>query len=208
MLEVGPFMENAYVVACEETRDAVVIDPGADPDRILKVIDNEKLNVSTIINTHAHIDHLGAVQAIKKALNVKFKLHRNEKPLVDSFDQQCMMFGVRFGEKPEIDGYLEEGDIIQVGKLTAEVIYTPGHSPGGLCFNFGSAVFAGDTLFYGSIGRTDLPGGDYGTLIRNIKQKLLVLPPNTPVYCGHGPQTTIEQEKNHNPFLTGRMDAF
>ncbi|MFA6449376.1 MAG: MBL fold metallo-hydrolase, partial [bacterium] len=157
-----------------------------------------------IINSHAHIDHIGAVEAIRKAKSAKFLLHETEAPFVEGYDQQCRFFGVRFGDKPEIDGFLNEGDIITVGNLKAEVILTPGHSPGGLCFNFGDCVFAGDTLFYGSIGRTDLPGGDYNTLISNIKRKLLTLPPHTKVYCGHGPSTSIGSEKESNPFLTGR----
>jgi len=115
---------------------------------------------------------------------------------------------VRFGDKPSIDGFLKEGDTVAVGKLKAEVLHTPGHSPGGICFNFGEAVFVGDTLFAGSIGRTDLPGGNYEMLIDNIKRKLLALPPHTKVYCGHGPATTIGFEKESNPFLTGKMNIF
>jgi hydroxyacylglutathione hydrolase len=205
MLEVGPFMENAYVVGCEETKEAVVIDPGAEPERIIAAIDKHKLKVTRIINTHAHIDHIGAVEAIRKAKGAKFLLHETEAPFVESYDQQCRFFGVRFGDKPGIDGFLNEGDTITVGNLKAEVLLTPGHSPGGLCFNFGWSVFAGDTLFMGSIGRTDLPGGDYDMLIGNIKTKLLTLPPQTKVYSGHGPATTIQIEKASNPFLNGRF---
>jgi hydroxyacylglutathione hydrolase len=204
MLEVGPFAENAYIVGCEETKEAVVIDPGAEPERIIAAIDKLKLNVTRIINTHAHIDHIGAVEAIRKAKGAKFLLHETEGPFVEGYDQQCRFFGVRFGDKPEIDGFLNEGDTVAVGNLKAEVLLTPGHSPGGLCFNFGECVFAGDTLFLGSIGRTDLPGGDYNTLISNIKNKLLTLPQHTKVYCGHGPATFIWSEKETNPFLSGR----
>jgi len=206
MLEVGPFMENTYVVGCEETKEAVVIDPGAEPERILAAIEKHKLNVTRIINTHAHIDHIGAVEAIRKAKNAKFLLHETEAPFVAGYDQQCSFFGVRFGDKPVIDDFLKEGETIVVGNLKAEVLLTPGHSPGGLCFNFGECVFVGDTLFAGSIGRTDLPGGSYEMLIDNIKKKLLTLPSNTKVYCGHGPATTIGREKETNPFLTGRMN--
>ncbi|HOC91801.1 MAG TPA: MBL fold metallo-hydrolase [bacterium] len=207
-LEVGPFMENTFVVGCEETKEAVVIDPGAEPERILAAIDKRGLNVSRIINTHAHIDHIGAVQAIRVAKGAKFLLHETEAPFVEGYERQCQFFGVRFGDKPEIDGFLKEGDIIEVGNLKATVIFTPGHSPGGLCFNFGERVFAGDTLFNGSIGRTDLPGGSQQLLLDNIKNKLLTLPPQTVVYCGHGPATTIGHEKAHNPFLTGGFSFF
>ncbi len=208
MLEVGPFAENAYVIGCEETKEAVVIDPGAEPERILAAAAEHKLNVTRIINTHAHIDHIGAVEAIRKAKKAKFLLHETEAPFVAGYDQQCRFFGVRFGDKPTVDGFIAEGDVIEVGKLKATVLHTPGHSPGGLCFNFGDCVFAGDTLFFGSIGRTDLPGGDYNTLISMINNKLMTLPPKTKVYCGHGPATTVGREKDGNPFLTGRMNMF
>lgn len=208
MLEVGPFMENAYIVGCEETKEAVVIDPGAEHETILKAIVRLGVNVTRIINTHAHIDHIGAVQAIRKAKNAKFLLHETEAPFVEGYDQQCLFFGVRFGDKPEIDGFLKEGDTVEIGKLKAEVLLTPGHSPGGICFNFGEHVFVGDTLFNGSIGRTDLPGGNYNQLIDNIKRKLLILPPDTKAWSGHGPVTTIGREKETNPFLTGRIHLY
>jgi hydroxyacylglutathione hydrolase len=208
MIEVGPFMENAYIVGCEETKDAAVIDPGAEEDVILTAIDRLGLNVTKIINTHAHIDHIGAVQAIRKSKKAKFFLHETEAPFVEGYDQQCRFFGVRFGDKPEIDGFLAEGDVVEVGKLRAKVLHTPGHSPGGLCFDFGADIFVGDTLFNGSIGRTDLPGGNYNQLIDNIKQKLLVKPPETKAWSGHGPVTTIGREKATNPFLTGKMGIF
>jgi glyoxylase-like metal-dependent hydrolase (beta-lactamase superfamily II) len=208
MLEVGPFMENAYVVGCEETKEGIVIDPGDEPDRIIAVVDRHGLNVTRIINTHAHIDHIGAVEAIQRAKGAKFLLHETEAPFVDAYDQQCRFFGVRFGAKPAVGGFLKEGDTIKVGNYEGKVLHTPGHSPGGLCFLFGDILFAGDTLFSGSIGRTDLIGGDYNTLISNIKQKLLTLPPETKVYCGHGPATLISREKEGNPFLTGRMQIF
>jgi len=205
-LMVGPFMENTFVVGCPDTKEAVVIDPGAEAEKIIEAIERHGLDVKKIINTHAHIDHIGAVQEIRTSQDAGFYLHETEVPFVESFDQQCSFFGVKFGEKPEVDGTLAEGDTVEVGKLKAEVILTPGHSPGGLCFNFGGHIFVGDTLFMGSIGRTDLPGGNYNTLISNIKEKLLVLPPETKVHCGHGPDTTIGSEKQNNPFLTGRMN--
>ncbi len=208
MLEVGPFMENTYVVGCEETKEGIVIDPGDEPERILEAIDRHGLNVTRIVNTHAHIDHMGAAEAIQRAKGAKFLVHDTEAPFVDAYDRQCEFFGVRFGAKPKVDGFLAEGDVVKVGNYEGKVIHTPGHSPGGLCFHFGDVVFVGDTLFQGSIGRTDLIGGDYNALISNIKEKLLTLPPKTKAYSGHGPATQIWREKESNPFLTGRMQIF
>ncbi len=202
-LMVGGFQENTFIIGCPETKEGAVIDPGTDADLILAQIDVLGLNVTKIINTHAHIDHIGAVEAIKQAKGAKFYIHKNEEPLVKAYDQQCRMFGVQFGSEPEIDGYIEEGETVEVGNLRASVIFTPGHSPGGICFHFGERIFVGDTLFMGSIGRTDLPGGSTEMLLNNIKTKLLVLPPETIVHCGHGPDTTIGREKDSNPFLTG-----
>lgn len=203
-IAVGGFQENTFIIGCEETKEGAVIDPGMDADRIIRQIDALGLNVTKIINTHAHIDHIGAVEEIRQAKGAKFYIHKNEEPLVKAYDNQCQMFGVRFGSEPGIDGYLEEGDVVEVGNLRGKVILTPGHSPGGICFHFGERVFVGDALFMGSIGRTDLPGGNTEELISNIKNKLLTLPPETIVHCGHGPDTTIGREKESNPFLTGR----
>lgn len=200
-LEVSPFMENAFILGCEETKEAAIIDPGDEADRILSVVKALGLKTSVIINTHAHIDHIGAVQEIKEETGVKFLLHKAELPFVEAYDQQCRMFGVSFGKQPSVDGFLDEGQIVKVGNLDVKVVLTPGHSAGGLCFIVGDAVFSGDTLFAGSIGRTDLPGGNYDTLIRMIKTKLLVLPPETRVFSGHGPATTIGREARSNPFL-------
>ncbi len=203
-LEVSPFMENAYIVGCEETKQAVIFDPGDEAGRIAAEVQRLGLTVSEIIATHAHIDHIGAVHALKEMLGVPFRLHKNEEILVKAYDQQCRMFGIQFGAEPGIDGYIEEGDEIAVGNLKAKVLLTPGHSPGGLCFHFqGSpgSVIVGDTLFMGSIGRTDLIGGDMKTLIANIKNKILTLPEDTQVYSGHGPMTTVGREMKTNPFL-------
>lgn len=200
-LVVGPFQENTFIIGCEETKEAVVVDPGDEPEKIIERLDANKLNLTRIINTHAHIDHIGAVQALREKKGAKFFVHENEIPFVEAYDQQCKFFGVKFGATPEVDGTIKEGEKIKLGKYEAEVIFTPGHSPGGLCFNFGKEIFVGDTLFFGSIGRTDLPGGDHQTLISNIKKKLLTLPEDVVAYCGHGPDTTIGREKKGNPFL-------
>ena len=194
-------MANCYILACSETNEAAVIDPGDEAERILRRVNELGVNVKKIINTHAHIDHVGAVQDIKDKLGVKFYLHRNEEFILDTYEYQCRLFGVRFGAQPEADGFIEEGDVISMGKIEMKVILTPGHSPGGLCFLTDDKIIVGDTLFYGSIGRTDLPGGSFETLIKGIKTKLLTLLEETEVFCGHGPETTIGREKWTNPFL-------
>lgn len=203
-LEVSPFMENAYIVGCEETKQGVIFDPGDEAGRIAAEVERLGLSIVEIIATHAHIDHIGAVQALKEKLKVPFRIHKNEEILVKAYDQQCRMFGIQFGSEPGIDGFINEGDEISIGNLKAKVLLTPGHSPGGLCFMFEGnpgRVIVGDTLFLGSIGRTDLIGGDMKTLIGNIKSKILTLPDDTEVYSGHGPATTVGREKRSNPFL-------
>ncbi|MFH1539668.1 MAG: MBL fold metallo-hydrolase, partial [bacterium] len=128
LIEVGPFMENAYILGCEETKEAFVIDPGDEAGRILERVGHHGLNVVKIINTHAHIDHIGAVQEIKEKTGVKFYLHETEVPFAEAYDQQCRMFGVRFGRRPEVDGTISEGDELKVGNIEVKIIHTPGHS--------------------------------------------------------------------------------
>lgn len=198
------FASNCFLVGCEKTKEALVIDPGDQPEMIMREAGGLGLEITLIIATHAHIDHIGGAEKIRSEKKVEFRLHRHEAPLAEAFDQQCEFFNIRCGEKPKIDGYIDENDEIKVGEYTGKVISTPGHSPGGVCIYFPGHLFAGDTLFQGSIGRTDLPGGSYDQLIGNIKEKLLVLPPDTIVHCGHGPDTTIGHEKSRNPFLTGK----
>jgi len=201
-LEVGPFMSNTFIAGCKETGEAILFDPGAEPERILKWVQRTGLKVKEIIATHAHIDHIGAVQELKESFGVLFRIHKNEEILVRAYDQQCLMFGIRFGKEPKIDSFIEDGEEIKIGAVTGKAILTPGHSPGGLCFSFPGKVIVGDTLFNQSIGRTDLLGGDYNMLIKMIRTRLFTLPDDTEVYCGHGPDTTIGSEKKFNPFLS------
>ena len=201
-LEVGAFMSNTFIVGCEETKEAALFDPGADPERIAKRVEGLGLKVRQIFATHAHIDHIGAVAALKETYGAPFMLCRSEELLVKAYDQQCRMFGIRIGSEPEIDGFLTDGQEIHIGRVSAKVIFTPGHSPGGICFLFDKKVIVGDTLFNSSIGRTDLFGGDFDTLIKSIKTRLFILPDDTEVFCGHGPATTIGREKSFNPFLS------
>lgn len=199
----GPFVENCFIVADAGSREAIVIDPGDEETRLLEIIRRLDLNVKEIVNTHGHIDHSGAVAPLKRLLGVPFAIHPGENVHLERLPQQAAMFGLPGKETPEVDRELAHDQILQVGALNARVIHTPGHSAGGCCFHFASEkiVFVGDTLFAGSIGRTDLPGGSLQTLLDAIKEHLLCMPDDTLVYSGHGPETTIGAERRSNPFL-------
>jgi glyoxylase-like metal-dependent hydrolase (beta-lactamase superfamily II) len=200
-LEVGPIMANCFILGCEDTREAVVIDPGDDPDRILMTLAKEKLTVKYLIDTHGHFDHVGANRRMKEVTGAELAIHPDDVPMLAQLARSAASFGLSAENSPEPDLLLNEGDTVSFGNITLKVIHTPGHSRGGICLYTPGHLFAGDTLFAGSIGRTDLPGGDYDTLIDSIKQKLLILPDDTRVYTGHGPETTIADEKRMNPFL-------
>ncbi|MFQ6057502.1 MAG: MBL fold metallo-hydrolase [Anaerolineae bacterium] len=204
-LVVGPLQVNCYVLGCEETREAVVIDPGGDVATILKVLEAHGLELKRIVNTHAHFDHLGGVRALKEASGAQFLLHRDDLPLLESFLSQALFFGLRMGSPPEVDGYLEEGNEVTFGRQSLRVLHTPGHSPGSVSLVGDGMVFVGDILFASSIGRTDLPGGSYQTLIKTVQTKLFPLGDGVVVYPGHGPATTIGQERRHNPFFQGQV---
>jgi hydroxyacylglutathione hydrolase len=201
-LVVGPLAVNCYIVGCETTREAVVIDPGDDANDILAALQQHQLTLKRIINTHAHFDHLGGVQPLKDATGAGFYLHEADLPLVRNYPQQAAYFGLRVGPAPQVDGYLSEGDEILFGNEKLRVLHTPGHSPGGVSFAGNGVVFVGDELFLGSIGRTDLPGGNYEVLINAVRTKLFPLGDDVVVYPGHGPATTIGRERLHNPFFS------
>jgi len=202
----GPFTANCYAVAEEATGRALLVDPGDEPNTILQRVRALNWQVDEIVATHAHIDHVGAVAPLKRALGVSFALHPAEKEWLTHLPAQATMFGLPTKEVPEIDDLLADGQQRALGGLTYEILSTPGHSAGGCCLCFAAAgvVFVGDTLFAGSVGRSDLPGGDGTTLIRSIEDKLLTLDDSVVVYSGHGPSTTIGAERRTNPFLRGR----
>ena len=200
-LEVGPIMANCFILGCESTKEAVVIDPGDDADRILTELAKSELNVKYLINTHGHFDHVGANKRMKEVTGAQLAIHPDDEPMLNELSHSASMFGLSADNSPPADILLKDGDEISFGEMTLKVIHTPGHSKGGICLYTEGHLFAGDTLFAGSIGRTDLPGGDYDTLILNIKQKLLVFDDKTIVYTGHGPETSIGNEKRMNPFL-------
>jgi glyoxylase-like metal-dependent hydrolase (beta-lactamase superfamily II) len=199
----GAFVENAFVIIDQEAKKAVIVDPGDEPTRIAGIPRFQGLEVTEIVCTHAHIDHAGAVAEVKRLTKAPFAIHRAEGPVLDQLTTQASFFGLGKVEAPTVDRWLEEGDEILVGAHRARVIHTPGHTPGGCCLFFEEAriLLAGDTLFQGSIGRTDLPGGSFEQIISSIKEKLFILGDDVNVYCGHGPKTNIGLEKKFNPFV-------
>ena len=201
-LPLGPVQTNCYVVGCEQTRQAVVIDPGAHADTILAKARSAELTITQILLTHGHFDHIGAVAELKAALNVPLAAHEAERDLLLA-DGGAQAFGFTIRSAPQPDRWLADYEKIAIGTLTFETRHVPGHTPGHVVFveHAQQAVFAGDVLFAGSIGRTDLPGGDYDLLIAGIIDQLMSLPDEFKVYAGHGPPTTIGAERYMNPFL-------
>ncbi|MFA5629625.1 MAG: MBL fold metallo-hydrolase [Dehalococcoidales bacterium] len=201
-LEVGLLEANCFIVGCEKEKKAMVVDPGGDAEIILREIQNLGLEVKTIVLTHGHGDHVSAANEVKSATGAKIAIHSDDIPLMQD-SALCSMFGLDYNPVNTPDILLSEGDILKIGELEFTVIHTPGHSRGSVCLLGEGVLFSGDTLFNGSIGRTDLPrtGGDYNTIIKSIQTKLLTLDDETIVYPGHGPQTTIGAERRGNPFL-------
>jgi glyoxylase-like metal-dependent hydrolase (beta-lactamase superfamily II) len=200
VIEVGAFITNCYLVADRDK--AIIIDPGDDARQIQSLIDKKKVNVEKIILTHGHIDHIRALPDIKNATDAPVYIHPDDaEMLVEAKANLSYYHDIAFATEPA-DGLLNEGDVFYVGSHEFKVIHTPGHTPGGISLLTDGLIFTGDALFWGSIGRTDFPGSDHNTLIRAIRDKLLILPPETRVFPGHGPQTTIGQEKTANPWLS------
>jgi len=201
-LVVGPFGTNCYVVGSASTKLGMIIDPGAEADAILGMVRQTGLSVSFIVLTHTHIDHIGALSLVKKETKARFILHEMEKGSLSSgLDKMFGFFNLDFESPPQPDRLLKDGDQIKVGDLVFRVLHTPGHSPGGICLLGHGVVFSGDTLFNFGIGRTDFPGCSHKQLMKSIHDRLMVLPDETIVYPGHGPATTIGEERRGNPFL-------
>lgn len=199
-LMVGPIMANCFIIGCENTREAAVIDPGDESDKILLTLAGLKLKVKYIINTHGHFDHVGGNKRMKDATGADILIHSLDAPMLDYISQSASAWGMNAEDSPPPDLMLKDGDKVRFGDITLKVIHTPGHSPGGISLYSDGFVFVGDTLFAGSIGRTDFPGGDFDTLISSIRKKLFVLGDDVRVFTGHGPETTIGAEKRYNPF--------
>jgi glyoxylase-like metal-dependent hydrolase (beta-lactamase superfamily II) len=223
-LVVGPFQANCYLLGCLETRAALVIDPGGDASRIAGEITSADLKPVAYLLTHGHVDHVGAASTLKERLGGEIIIHQADLFLYERAREQALAYGIEIPAVAAPDRFVDEGDEITWGNARGEVFCTPGHSPGGICLRVpgermppletapnpaGAAgrqaspdwVFTGDTLFMGSIGRTDLPGGSYEVLMRSIKERLLALPDETVIASGHGPLTTLAQEKRINPFV-------
>ena len=200
-LEVGPVMANCYILGCDKTKEAVVVDPGDETSRILLALADAKLTLKYILNTHGHFDHVGGNKKMKEATGADIIIHSLDASMLQQLSMTSAVFGLHVENSPPADRLIKEGDEIVFGDHTIKVIHTPGHTPGGVTFHVDNKLFAGDTLFAGSIGRTDLPGGHFNTLISSIKDKLFPFDDATEVYTGHGPETTIGNEKRFNPFL-------
>ena len=205
---VPPFSKNGFVVGCETTREAVVIDPGDEVDQLLDVVRERELSVKYILLTHAHLDHITGVGRAKAALNVPVGLHRADEFLYRAAVQQGVAFGFKVEPQPPLDFYFDDEGPWRFGRHAAWVSHTPGHAPGGVCLAIGKdddpsrTLIVGDTLFAGGIGRTDLPGGDLETLLASIRNVLFRFPDDTVVWPGHGDKTTVGRERRTNPFLT------
>ena len=203
-LAVGPIMANCYILGCDDSRDAAVIDPGDETAKILAVLAEKRLEVRYIINTHGHFDHVGGNKKLKAATGADILIHSLDESMLGRLASSAASFGLSAENSPPADRTIAEGEEITFGKITLRVLHTPGHTPGGISLHTDGVVFVGDTLFAGSIGRTDFPGGDYDTLISSIRQKLFALDDTVKVLSGHGPETTIGHEKRHNPFVAER----
>lgn len=199
---VGPFQENCYLVADEMTREAVLIDPGDEASVLIRAVEESGYALTAIWITHAHVDHVGAIAPVKRRYDVPVHMHPLDRPLYERAVEQGVRFGVQIDALPEPERELSEGGAVTVGGLTFTVLHVPGHAPGHVAFQGHGVVFGGDCLFAGSVGRTDLPLCDPRALARSL-ERFAALPPETIVYPGHGPATTIGQENATNPFLTG-----
>ncbi|MFC2003418.1 MBL fold metallo-hydrolase [Chloroflexota bacterium] len=201
-LEVLPFGTNCYIVGSESTKEGMIIDPGGNAKEILMQIKALELDIKYVVLTHGHIDHVSALREVKEATGAEFCVHSDERSLILERELSAVL-GMPFPALPSPDRWLKDGDTIDVGDLHFLVLHTPGHSPGGISLLGEGIVFSGDTLFNYGIGRTDFPTGSYSQLMNSIYTKLMILPDNTIVYPGHGPETTIGAERRGNPFLRG-----
>lgn len=204
---VEPFYKNGFVVGCEDTREGVIIDPGDEVEQLLAAVRQHRLTIGNILLTHAHLDHITGVGQAKSELGALVWLHKDDNFLYERVVQQGQMFGLRVSAQPPVDRFYEADAPLEFGRYAIRVLHTPGHCPGGVCLAVSGpgekkpTLFVGDTLFAGSIGRTDLPGGDAPTLLRSIRDVLFSFPDDTVVWSGHGEETTIGRERRTNPFL-------
>jgi len=205
IIPVGPLQCNCSIIGDEAIHEAIVIDPGDDIDQVLDLLRKHKLQVQQIVITHAHIDHVGGAMKLRAATGAPILLNQNDYALLKLLDVQAAWIGMPAPGKVEIDNSLGQADSVKAGSLEAQVLHTPGHTEGSICLYFPleKKLIAGDTLFAGSIGRTDLPGGSYEKILHSLHDRVLALPDETVVVPGHGPLTTIGEERERNPFLQG-----
>jgi hydroxyacylglutathione hydrolase len=203
VIPVGPLQCNCSIVGDESTHEAMVIDPGDEIEDIMALVDQHALKVKQIVVTHAHIDHVGGAMKLKQRTGAPILLNQNDQALLKMMDTQAAWVGMRPPGKIAVDQSVGDADRLKVGKLEATVMHTPGHTEGSICLYFPAEqkLIAGDTLFAGSIGRTDLPGGSYEKIMDSLQGRVLALPDETVVFPGHGPETTIGEERESNPFL-------
>ena len=202
---VEPFQKNGYVVACASTGQATYIDPGDEAMEMSDWLKKQKLELLSILLTHGHMDHICGVNEVKKRWNVPVHLHQEDEFLYESLKEQGLWFGLSYSAAPPVDEYLQNDQTLQLGNLTIRAHHTPGHSPGSVTFEFEEHLFCGDLIFSGGVGRTDLPGGSHELLIRTIRDRVLSLGDEKILHPGHGPDTTVGQERRTNPFLTGNL---
>ncbi|WP_206154776.1 MBL fold metallo-hydrolase [Clostridium muellerianum] len=194
-IPAGVYAANCYIIIDEQTKDCVVMDPGGDAEILIKAVKEEDVEVKYILLTHGHADHTGAALSLKKEFNAPLCISAEDYEMIE---KGKFMYGDIAGN---VDKYIKEGDVFKVGNMDIKCTRTPGHTPGGVCFLIEDAVFTGDTLFAGSIGRTDFEGGNFDEIIKSIKEKLMILSDEVKVFPGHGPESTIGKERVHNPFL-------
>ena len=204
-LSLGPFQCNCTILGCEKTKEAVVIDPGDEPERIIEILKNQGLKPKYLLHTHAHLDHVGGTCGVQEHAGGDACLHKGDEFLFDNVPMQAALFNLPPPPTGKIDQWIGEGDVLQFGNHKIQVFHTPGHTPGSISFLLedpeGDQLFSGDTLFARSIGRTDLWGGDFNQIIKSIRDKLLPLDDKTIIHAGHGPNSTIGAERSSNPFI-------
>jgi len=200
-LVVGPLQVNCFLLACEKTRQALVVDPGDEAERILQAIRENGLELKMVVNTHGHFDHIGGNRFLVEQTGAELLIHEEDLSALRRAREHAAIYGMSVTPSPEPARLLQGGETLALGEIELQVLHTPGHSPGGICLLADGHLFSGDTLFAGSVGRTDLPGGDHATLVEGIRRQLISLPEATVVHPGHGPDTTIGREKRVNPYV-------